>query len=309
MKEIESWQNWKWIPNSQIGIKAWDAHFFFGYAVFDAFRTYNHKPHMLDCHIDRFYRSAKLTSINIPIVKKDLIKKVYDVMEHNKEFFPADEEFRFMIFCSPGFFGIYKDMGKIEPTLTIDVTTVSRYAKFIAPYLQTGCIGMIATQPQIPSRFLDSKIKSCSRLHYGIADAEAATHEGNVWPILLDEHGFMAESSGANFGFIKDGRVCLPKDENVLNGCTMKFIEERVIENMDIVKDNWSPYDIINSDAAFFTSTFLGLVPCYKIIYQNKEYRLRQQLDIIDIMMEKYSQALGFDVNKQWLDWNEKQGL
>jgi len=307
MKEIESWQNGKYIPNSEIGTKLWDGHYFFGWAVFDAFRTYGHSFHMLDCHLDRFYQSAKMTSINIPLNKQELKEKIYEVAKHNKQFFPKDEEFRFMVFASPGYFKIYDDMGKPEPILTINVTTCSRYAKHIYPYLKTGYTGLISTQMQIPSRFLDPKIKSCSRLHYGIAENEAKTYGEWVQPILLDEHGFITESSGSNFGFFKDGQICLPRDNNILRGCTMQFVEQTVFGNLDVVKDNWEPYDVINADFAFFTSTFLGLVPCYEIIYRNRKYKLNKNKKLIEEMIKKYGNVLGLDVNKQWKDWYERK--
>jgi len=302
MKEIESWQNNKWIPNSQIGTKLWDTHFFFGYAVFDAFRTYNHIPHMLHCHINRLYRSAKLTSINIPINKNEMIQKIHDVINHNKEFFSKEEEYRFMIFVSPGYFKIYKDMGKTEPILTINVTTTSRYAKHVTPFLDEGYTAVITQQRQIPSRFLDPKIKSCSRLHYGIADIEATTYGNGCLPLLLDEHGFITESSGSNFAFIKDGQLYLPRNENVLNGCTMKFIEDTVIGKMKVVRGDWEPYDVINADSAFFASTFFGIVPCYKIIYRNEEYKLNDK-KITDEIIKKFGICLGLNVNEQWKNW------
>lgn len=305
MKEIESWRNGEWIPNSRIGTNLWDAHYFFGWAVFDAFRTYNHTPHVLKEHIDRLYRSAFLAEISFDMPKQTMIDLVHEVIDHNKEFFPKGEEYRFMIFISPGYFRIYDDMGDPGPIITINATTTSRYAKYIAPHLDSGVTSLISSQRQIPSRFFDPKIKSCSRLHYGIADAEAATYGKDVHPILLDEHGYVTESSGSNVGFVKDGRVCLPKGGNMLSGCTMEFIEQECI-NDEIIKDNWEVYDIINADGIFFSSTFSGITPSYEIIYRNKRQKLQGGKPLIEKMIENFSRHVGVDVNKQWKDWYEK---
>jgi len=305
MNEIESWRNGEWIPNSKIGTNLWDAHYFFGWAVFDAFRTYNHKPHLLQEHIDRLYRSATLAEIEFDMPKKKMMDLVYECIEHNKKFLPKDEEFRFMVFVSPGFFRIYDDMGPIEPIITINPTTASRYAKHIAPYLEKGVTSIISSQRQIPARFFDPKIKSCSRLHYGIADAEAAKYGRNVMPILLDEFGYITESSGSNVGFIKDGNVCLPKSGDMLGGCTMKFVETKCIKTK-IIKDNWEVYDIINADAIFFTSTFSGITPSYEIIYRNKRHKLDGGKKIIDEIIDIFSKQVGVDINKQWKDWYAK---
>lgn len=305
MKEIESWRNEEWIPNSKIGTNLWDAHYFFGWAVFDAFRTYNHKPHLLNEHIDRLYRSANLAEVPFNMSKKRVKELVHEVIDHNKEFFPKNEEYRFMIFISPGYFKIYDDMGNPGAIITINTTTTSRYAKHVAPYLDNGVTSLISSQRQIPARFLDPKIKSCSRLHYGIADAEAARYGNHTYPILLDENGFIAESSGSNVGFVKDGEICLPKSSEMLQGCTMEFIE-RECTTTEIIKDNWEVYDIVHSDGIFFTSTFSGLTPSYEIIYRNKKYKLKGGKELIDDLIINFSKSVGLDINKQWKDWYAK---
>jgi branched-chain amino acid aminotransferase len=147
MNEIYSWKNEKWIPNSKIGADLWDAHYFFGWAVFDAFRTYNHIPHLLHEHINRLINSAILTSIPINYTKDQLINIVYEVINKNK--FEKDEEYRFMIFASPGYFKIYDDMGNTNPILTINATTCSRYSKHIYPYLKDGIVSFLQVKLKI----------------------------------------------------------------------------------------------------------------------------------------------------------------
>ncbi|MEM0467006.1 MAG: aminotransferase class IV [Candidatus Thermoplasmatota archaeon] len=307
MKEIESWQNGKWIPNSQIGTKLWDAHFFFGWAVFDAFRTYNHVPHLLHQHLDRLYRSAKLAEIEFSMTKQEMIEKIHEVIDHNKPFFPKDEEYRFMVFISPGYFKIYADMGDVGPIITINTTTTSRYAKFITPYLEKGFTALISSQVHLPVRCFDPKIKSCSRLHYGLADAEAARYGKGVQPILLDEHGYMTESSGSNVGLIKDGMLLLPKDHNILRGCTMEFVESLAKKNnISIIKDDWEVYDILDADAIIFTSTFLGIEPCYEVIFRNKKHRLTGDTTVIRTLFTAFSKEVGLDIEQQWKNWYAK---
>ena len=300
MKEICSWKDGEWVPNSKVGTRLWDAHYFFGWAVFDAFRTYNQKFHLLSCHIDRLYRSARLSGIDIKYDKQRLIKIVNEVKEYNKGFFPDGEEYRFMIFASPGFFKIYDDMGTVGSSLTINVTTTSRYAKYIAPYLKNGVTSLISSQPQIPSRFLNPKIKSCSRLHYGLADYEATCYGKGVYPILLDEHGYVSESSGSNVGFIKDDTICLPRLYNKLGGCTERFLVS--ISDMDVVYDNWDVSDLVDSDGLFFTSTFSGFLPSWNLIYRNKRYRLNRTGKLTGLL-SLFCKGVGVDVVKQWEDW------
>jgi len=315
MQEIESWQNGKWVPNSQIGTRLWDAHYFFGWAVFDAFRTYNHVPHLMTEHIDRLYRSARLAEVTFEMNKKEMTDHVNEVIEHNKKFFPKEEEYRFMIFVSPGFFRIYDDMGDPGPIITINTTTTSRYAKHIVPFIVDGYTALVSSQRHIPSRFFDPKIKSCSRLHYGIADAEAERYGKGVWPILLDEYGCISESSGANVGFIKDHALYLPQDNNILRGCTMGFVEKIASQlNIDVSKGDWEVYDVLDADCVLFTSTFLGIAPSYKVIFRNQEFKLSGYSDkskrrTVEQLFEGFSNSVGINIVEQWLEWSKKNNV
>jgi len=114
MKEIETWQNNNWVPNSQAGISLWDAHSFFGWAVFEALRTYRHKIFLLDEHIARLFKSAELAEIPLAdkYTKEEIEHYIIETVHHNREFFPSDEEYRIMVFASPGYFRIYQDVDR-----------------------------------------------------------------------------------------------------------------------------------------------------------------------------------------------------
>lgn len=306
MKEILSWQNDRWIRNSQIGTLLYDAHYFFGWAVFESLRTYNHKVFLIDDHIDRLYRSTQLAEIKFDLSKKKLERAIYHVLDKNTRFFKNDE-YRIMVFVSPGLFRIYEDIGDIEPKVTINVTTASRYAPHIYPFLKKGFTGLISSQRQIPNRFLDSRIKSCSRLHYGIAEAEAARYGKGVLPILLDEHDYLTETTGANIAFLKDGKLHLPYWKNVLHGCTMNFLCEFIWKG-EIVYGDWGVYDLLDCEGIVFASTFLGVVPCYEIILRNEHHKLENiDMSNMNALIDGFSQAVDVDIKKQWREWYEKE--
>jgi len=313
MKEVETWQNGKWTPNSQASIPIYDSHLFFGWAVFEALRTYNHKIFLLDEHIDRFFKSAELAEIPLAdkFTKKEIEHLIINVLHHNKEFFPTGEEYRIMAFASPGYFKIYQDVdGYTDFRLTINVSNASRYSYYIAPFLEQGFRAIIVNQPQIPSRFLDPKIKSCSRLHLGIADMEAGRFGERSIPLLLDEHGHLSESTGGNIIFFKDYKVCMPKEENILRGCTLKYIEILCDKlQYEIVKDDWDPYDLIHSDGAMFTSTFYGIIPCSSVNYRGKEHGILNGRGgrYLSGILREFNIAVSTDTWKQWEVWYATQ--
>lgn len=306
MKEILSWKNGELVPSKSLGTSAWDSHYFFGWAVFDAFRTYNHKILGLEYHLDRFYRSAKLSGIDISLSKEELILEIEKLIEVNKELF-RDDEYRFMVFASPGKFKIYDDLGDTSPNLTIQLTTTSRYSTFIYPNLEKGWTSLITHQKQIPSRFFDVRIKSCSRLHYGMADLECKQFDEPTNPILLDEHGNLCESSGANIAFIKNDIVYIPKGTDMLDGITMKYLKLS-LDYMGIkYKEGiYKPYDLIDCNGILYTSTFSGITPSYKLVYNSQSYNLHKD-DTYNKILKGFSEVVGVDVKTQWKTWYERK--
>jgi branched-chain amino acid aminotransferase len=305
--ELESWQNGKWIPNSQIGTKMYDAHYFFGWAVFDSFRTFNKKPHMLDEHINRLYNSAKLAYIDFDMSKEKMKEIILEVIDRNKDRIGIDDELRGMFFVSPGYFKIYDDMGHPEPIVTINVTSCKRYTPHIAPNIITGLRTYITTQPQIPARFLDPKIKSCSRLHLGIADSEAGSYGKGCIPLLLDEHGYITESTGSNILVLKDGEVYTPDGAKTLDGVTHLRIKQLLEKNnIKINYVDWDVFRLIESDMVIYTSTFSGLMPSYSVIYRNKEYYLnkgKKSKMLYDKILSWFNEDIGLDIHEQWKEW------
>lgn len=304
MNEIESWQNNKWIPNSELKISAYDAHFFFGWAVFEAIRSYNKKLFLLDEHIMRLYRSAKMAEIEFALDPSAMKNIISSVIDHNSPFFGKDEEYRIMIFVSPGNFKIYQDMGEPVPSITISLSNVSRYAPFVLPYVDKGFTGVVVSQKQIPNRFLDQKIKSCSRLHLGLADREAARYGEEGRPILLDENDFLAESSGGNIAFLTEQGMHIPRNEDILRGCTMEYIKHIADGlSLEILEGDWSVYDLIDSDCAMFTSTFYGIIPCFNIVYRGKKYSLGGSKKSLFAIISNFGDSVGVDIASQWKEW------
>lgn len=52
----------------------------FGDGIYDATYSHNHKIFDLQAHLDRFYRSAKLLDINMPIEKEELAKLLNELV-------------------------------------------------------------------------------------------------------------------------------------------------------------------------------------------------------------------------------------
>lgn len=75
--------NGRWVTTDNLKISAFDLSVTRGFGIFDFLRTYGEKPFMLDAHIDRFYKSAKILKIKPVGSKKEISKIVKEGIRKN----------------------------------------------------------------------------------------------------------------------------------------------------------------------------------------------------------------------------------
>jgi len=170
----------------------------------------------------------------------------------------------------------------------------------------TGINAVITSQRAIPAVLLDPKIKNRSRIHYQMANIEAASVEGeDNWALLLDPDGFVAEGTGDNFFIIKDCVIHTPEPRNILRGISRQFVLEKLAPQLDLatVEGNIEPYDVYTADEAFMTGTPFCMLPVTSLnglpIGDGGVGTVFRQL------LQQWSSNVGLDVEQQIKAWNE----
>ena len=312
--ERVSYINGRWVPESKASIHIYDSQFMWGDGVFEMHRTFNHKHFLLDEHIDRLFASMK--SFYIPIDKTR--KEIHDIFDElrtrNADHFVGDE-YRFMVNVSRGPLPIYKDVFRLEmgddwnkPTWIFNDWPLSKTARHIAHHYETGVNAIIVAQRQVPAQFLDPKIKHRSRAHYNIANIEASKHGPDAEALLLDDMGFIAEGSGANFLIIKGGTIITPEKRNVLRGCSMEYILNVIAPQLglSVVEKNIEPYDVLCADEAMFTGTFVNLIPVNRLngrFLKGMEGHADPMGPVTKLICDQWSRNVGLDFIAQIKGW------
>jgi branched-chain amino acid aminotransferase len=283
LEERVTYQSGEWVPESQASLHIYDSQFMFGDGVFEMARTFDHKFFILDEHIDRLFRSMRYLQIPITKTKQEVRDLCEEALERNINHFKQSgggftEECRILINVSRGPLSIYREVFELtkgekwnEPNWIINVWPLSRTSKTLSHYFDTGANAIIPSQRQIPSRLLENKVKNRSRMHYQMANLQVKPFGKDAIPLLLDEDGFVTESTGANFLMIKNGKLVAPELRNMLRGSSMMYILETIAPqiNLEVVHKNFEPYDVMQCDEAMFTGTFVNLLPCNRL---NGEY-------------------------------------
>ena len=315
MKERVVYHTGKWVPVSKAGIHIYDSQSFFGDGIFEMVRTFNQEFFILDKHIDRLFRSANYLQIPISKTKQEIIDLCKETLERNKEHFPEEEECRLYINASRGPLPMYSEVfDKIEPTLIIDTWPLSKTAKSLGHFYKTGVNAVVPVQRQIPARLLENKVKNVSRMHYQVANLEVVNvnSDKDVMPLLIDEDGFVAEGTGANFIMIENGKIVTPELRNLLRGASMMYIIETLAPQLriEVIHKNFDLYDVMNCDEAMFTGTFVNLLPCNRLNgkYINDNLKENPLGPITKKIADKWSQNVGVDFIEQMKYWHQDTG-
>ena len=80
------------VPDNEAKISIYDSAVLLGDTVTESTRTYNYKPFKLIEHVERLYKSLKLTRIDPGMTKEEMIKISENLLEVNKHTYGDDED-------------------------------------------------------------------------------------------------------------------------------------------------------------------------------------------------------------------------
>jgi branched-chain amino acid aminotransferase len=171
-----------------------------------------------------------------------------------------------------------------------------------------GVNGVITRQRTVSNSQIDPKIKNRSRVHYQMANIETSFYKGeNNWPILLDDQGFIAEGSGDNLFFVKDGKVITPKGHNILRGISRDYIFELCEElGLECIEEDLTPYDAYICDECFMTATPFCILPVSTINYLSLNSGNGEMGPITKQLLSKWSENVGVDIAQQIKEFNDE---
>ncbi len=99
-------------------------------------------------------------------------------------------------------------------------------------------------------------------LEPGACRPEVRDKGPNAWAILLDTRGFLCEGIGCNLFLVRNGCLLTPRSQYVLAGVSRQTVIELAEKlGIPVIEDDLLPYDALNADEAFITSTSFCICP------------------------------------------------
>ncbi len=219
---------------------------FYGEGVFETFRYNKGLPELLNKHLERMEKGARL--LNIPFKDSDLIVELLENAISESKVSDAYVKICLLSDANSSFSSI-PDKSQLlviireyeHPRRSINIK-VNSFRKISVSPLKT--------------------VKSTNYLENVLARREAL-RAGFDEALFLNEWGEITECSASNIFWFKEGSFFTPHTNcGLLEGTTRNFIMDLVAElNYSTMRGGYQIDDILTSDFVFITNSIIGSVP------------------------------------------------
>ncbi len=266
------WVNGQLVPKSQAMVSVYDHGLLYGDGVFEGIRVYNGKIFKCQQHMDRLYACAEKIFLDIPISKDEMVSIQRRCIEANNI---TDGYIRLVVSRGAGTLGLNPYLCP-EPGIICIADTITLYKPEM---YEKGMRVVLAERPKTPIACLDPRVKSLNYLNNILAKCEAI-HLGKklgienaedqlLEVIMLNTEGKVAEGSGDNIFFIKDGKIVTPpSDAGILEGITRKFVMDTLCADCGVpVEERYFEIEeLYDADEAFLTGSAAEMIAVREVL-------------------------------------------
>ena len=299
--------NGRFVPEAEARVSIFDSALMYGDMAFEMTRTYNRRPFKLREHLDRLYGSLRLLEIDCGLSLDDMERLTLETLQRNLPTEPVDMDWQIMHDVSRGPLDIYRTAfpDGLRPTVSINCWPLITHMGGFAPTYASGVHLVIPAQQTLPAQLVDPKAKTRSRLHYQMANLQAARMGSGRWPVLLDPDGFLAEGPGWNIFLVKNGELLTPEPRNILLGVSRATTIELARElGIPVRETNLGRYEALCADEIFCTATTYALV--HATTFEGQTIGNGGPGPIFSRLLEAWKQSVGIDFVAQACDYAER---
>ncbi len=260
--EPQAYLNGDYVPASRAVVSVADRGFVQGATVAEQLRTFGGQLFRLEAHIDRLFRSLAIVGVAPELNGDQFARIAQELVARNHPLLTAEDDLGLAMFVTPGPYAAMTD-GRIARNPTVGMHTFPlRFDLWAGKYASGESLATTDVE-QVSARCWPPELKCRSRMHYYLADREAQARYPDSRALMLDEDGFVTETTSANLVIYKEKRgLVTPPAERILPGISLAVLLE-LAEQLDIA---WSereltPADVAAADEAFLTSTSMCMLP------------------------------------------------
>tara|TARA_B100000678_G_scaffold62984_1_gene51265 strand:+ start:1537 stop:2406 length:870 start_codon:yes stop_codon:yes gene_type:complete len=228
-------------------------------SVFEGERAYNGKIFKSWEHSERFKKSANLIDFEIPYTVEEIEKAKYQSLEKNGL---TDAYVRAFAWRGAG-----KDMGVASSQNPVRVAiAVWSWGNYYGDAKFKGAKLDIAKWRRPDPATAPSQAKAAGLYMIATMSKHAAEDKGCSDAMMFDYRGYVAEATGANVFFVKDGAVHTPKADAFLNGITRQTVINLLKEKgISVIERHIMPDELESFEQCWLTGTAAEVTPVGQI--------------------------------------------
>ncbi|MCV2882022.1 branched-chain amino acid aminotransferase [Actibacterium sp. XHP0104] len=228
-------------------------------SVFEGERAYNGKIFKSVQHSERLRHSAKLLDFQVPYSVEELEKAKYDVLAANGW---SDAYVRAIAWRGAG-----EDMGVASRRNPVRVAVAAwEWGNYYGDAKMKGAKLDIAKWRRPDPATIPSEAKAAGLYMICTMSKHAAEDKGCSDAMMFDYRGYVAEATGANIFFVKDGEVHTPKPDCFLNGLTRQTVIGMLKEKGITVNERHiMPEELEGFEQCWLTGTAAEVTPVGQI--------------------------------------------
>ncbi len=295
-----AWLDGQFLPRSELALPVGDAGFVLGATVTEQLRTFRGRLFLPEPHVRRLADSLRAVGIEACEPIGSLLQKAAHLTVHNHRCLPQQSglphDLGVVVFVTAGDQASQHEGRSGSPRTVIHSFPLA-FGMWARAY-EVGVSLRSVSVRQVPPDCWPLSAKVRSRLHYFLADREAAAAEPGSRAVLAHLDGRISETSTANLAIVRQGHITSPPPADALSGVSLAFTRE-LADGLGIPWDERSlvAADLASADEILLTSTPNCLLPATR--FDGRPIGSGEPGPVYQQLLGAWSEAVGLDIAAQ----------
>lgn len=271
MRNAIAYLNGRLISAEELALPVYDAGFVLGATVTEQVRTFNGRLFRLRKHLERFANSRRIAGIELAQTDDELFATAQRLAAANHALLAPGDDLALCVFATPGPYGPMAPADEMAPADAAGPTVAMHtyplaFGSFADKYGRGQAL-VTSDVRQVPAASLPRELKCRSRMHYHLADRQAAQQEPGARALLLDADDTVLETTTANVLIYRESAGLLsPPRDKILPGISVAAtLEIAAAMKLDCTYRDLSLDDVLTADEVLLTSTSVCVLPVTRV--------------------------------------------
>ena len=296
-----AWLDGRFVPRANLALPVGDAGFVLGATVTEQLRTFRGELFLPEPHARRLADSLRLVGILPGLDPAVILEKAAAMAAHNHRLAAAGSpalptDLGVVIFVTAGDQPSQHRGREGSPRIVIHSFPLA-FGMWAAAYAAGVSLRSVSVR-QVPEECWPLAAKVRSRMHYFLADREAAAAEPGSRAVLAHHDGRISETSTANLAVVHAGRIASPPAADALPGVSLAFGRSLATRlGLAWEERSLTAADLAAADEILLTSTPNCLLPATR--FDGRPVGTGRPGPIYRRLLEAWSEAVGLDIAAQ----------